>query len=488
MNTLIFSILTSLFVSPAGDDQNAGTLNNPIRHIQSAIDRASFGDTINIMPGLYREHLYFERQTWPTNRIPGNIGKRIALRSYGTSPIIQASELVTVWTAITNKEEWTNVSSECFAPNTIFKTPWPEPPGIVMEEDDRPLRDVYTSVGPGTYIWRNQVLYIWPDRAPAAGIEIGTGQAIGGAPDYVELNGLRIRYSNTGYAGSMIQLGRFCWIENCEISWADFQGLSCWNSTVTNCTIYACGGKGLEAAWTNSVVSHCIIGGNNWRGFSQAGQAAGIKVITRYFDFPADVTGHRVEDCLFLTNNADAIWFDTVTGAATITRNSISNNAGGVFLECSGGIEVSQNQIIGNTNKGIVLRNSSSNLISGNVVMTLNGAPLDNAPMFMRADGDTVGYFNWSNRVLSNRFSTAIFQTVLFTGQDGPTAADYYYDNVYAWNTFTNEVSRTQLNVWPYPYSGGPSPYFTAAGFEAAVNGERSLFGNRPANPNTGNR
>lgn len=505
-NLLLASIF---FVSPAGSDTNAGTLQAPIRHLQSAIDRATYGDTINVMPGLYREQVYVDGRYWPTNGATGSATNRLLIQAYGSPVIIQASERVSAWTPVNDPVEWGKLSGEPFSSNCIFQTDWVVPSGevvqLVMEAEDRPMRDAPFLL-PHTYLYRCGRLYIWPEKAPFDGIEIGGGNSAfeevygntfrAEMVDFLKLKGLQFRYSGTGFGGSSVALGRFCWIENCKISWADFQGLSLWNGVVTNCTIIACGAKGLENAWSNSIVVDSVIGGNNWRGFSQGGQAAGLKLITRRVTGdPAysDSSGNEIRRCLFVTNCADAIWSDTMIAASdrpfVIVDNSISNNSGGIFLEISSGVQVLRNLLVANTNKGINLRWGSSNTIAGNTVITTENATLSSGPFHMRAEGDTeMGIRNVGNVVVSNFFSSAIQQAVISTGQDGPTPDAAYYGNVYAWNTITNTVMRTQLNVWAYPYLGGPTAYFTPGEFESAANGEREDFGNRPKNHNVGNR
>ena len=43
-----------IFVSPSGNDRNAGTEKAPLQTVQKALDQAKAGDTIKLMPGIYR--------------------------------------------------------------------------------------------------------------------------------------------------------------------------------------------------------------------------------------------------------------------------------------------------------------------------------------------------------------------------------------------------------------------------------------------------
>lgn len=498
----------TFFVSVIGNDTNSGSIDAPIRHVQSALDRATYGDTVLIYPGLYREQVYLDGRYWPTNGATGSATNMLTLKAYGSPVIIQASERVTAWQPVNDATEWGTISGEPFQSNAVFKTEWVVPSGetvqLVMEAEDRPFMDS-PFLKPHTYLYRCGWLYIWPEQAPFDGIEVGGGNSafeeLYGSPfrmelvDFVRLEGIHFRYSGTGYAGSGVALGRFCYVDNCKIDWMDFQGLSLWNGTVTNCTIVACGGKGLENAWTNATVVDSIIGGSNWRHFSSAGQAAGIKIVTRRVTGNmaySDVSGTLIARNWLVTNHADAIWIDSMIAASDrpciVATNLLTGNLGGIFLECSAGIQVISNTLTGNSEKGITFRWASSNTITGNTVIVGPDASIDTCPFHMAAEGDTaMGIRNVGNLIASNFFSTAIQQAVISTGQDGPTPDAAYFANVYAYNTFTNTSFPAQLNVWEYPYVGGPTPYYSVGQFEERANGSREVYGWRNSNPNTGN-
>src|SRR5947208_8271461 len=49
------------YVSNSGNDNNPGTnAAAPLQHIQTAVNRAAFGDTVNIQAGTYREQVFIE--------------------------------------------------------------------------------------------------------------------------------------------------------------------------------------------------------------------------------------------------------------------------------------------------------------------------------------------------------------------------------------------------------------------------------------------
>ena len=54
---LVFSVVSAaeIFVSPQGKDSNPGTAKAPLKSIEKAIARAAAGDTVKLLPGIYRE-------------------------------------------------------------------------------------------------------------------------------------------------------------------------------------------------------------------------------------------------------------------------------------------------------------------------------------------------------------------------------------------------------------------------------------------------
>src|SRR5882762_6053639 len=56
--TLCSSAGTYWYVSNSGKDNNSGTnVAAPLQHIQTAVNRAAYGDTVNIQAGTYREQV-----------------------------------------------------------------------------------------------------------------------------------------------------------------------------------------------------------------------------------------------------------------------------------------------------------------------------------------------------------------------------------------------------------------------------------------------
>ena len=91
---------TTYFVSPAGDDTNSGTLQQPWRTIQFAVDHPDLapGDTVALMPGLYTEAVRVNQS--------GVAGAPLTLRSHDpTNPAVLTNDQQDVLTII-DQSHW----------------------------------------------------------------------------------------------------------------------------------------------------------------------------------------------------------------------------------------------------------------------------------------------------------------------------------------------------------------------------------------------
>ena len=46
-----------IYVSPKGNDANAGTADSPLKSVQKAVNKAKAGDTVKLLPGIFRENV-----------------------------------------------------------------------------------------------------------------------------------------------------------------------------------------------------------------------------------------------------------------------------------------------------------------------------------------------------------------------------------------------------------------------------------------------
>ena len=73
------------FVSPSGDDSNAGTANSPWRTLQHAADSVSPGDVVQVRTGVYQETLQIKKDGQPDSPI--------RFEAYpGETPVIEGKE------------------------------------------------------------------------------------------------------------------------------------------------------------------------------------------------------------------------------------------------------------------------------------------------------------------------------------------------------------------------------------------------------------
>src|SRR5437667_10958892 len=79
------------YVSNSGNDNNSGTnVAAPLQHIQTAVNRAAYGDTVNIQAGTYREQVEIE-----SIRGTGSATNRLTVQAWDTNGdgAIEANEM-----------------------------------------------------------------------------------------------------------------------------------------------------------------------------------------------------------------------------------------------------------------------------------------------------------------------------------------------------------------------------------------------------------
>ncbi len=80
MTTLWLFGQNNYYVSNNGDDSNPGTIDNPWKTIQNAMDLAEPGNTVNIFAGTYNEKVYVN--------VSGTAGNFITFRNYNNDEVI----------------------------------------------------------------------------------------------------------------------------------------------------------------------------------------------------------------------------------------------------------------------------------------------------------------------------------------------------------------------------------------------------------------
>jgi hypothetical protein len=123
------------YVSPDGSDGNTGTINNPLRNINTALSKVVPGDTVFVRNGTYSEKITFPKS--------GRLDKYITLKVYpGEKAIIDGTTL-----SITGKEALVTIRSNSYlifegfdVCNYKSTTPWVNVNGILVDQGSKNIQ------------------------------------------------------------------------------------------------------------------------------------------------------------------------------------------------------------------------------------------------------------------------------------------------------------------------------------------------------------
>lgn len=182
--------LHTYYVSPAGNDANAGSLNAPFRQINTALSKAVAGDTVIVRTGIYYEKVVFPKS--------GRLQKLITLKAYpGEIPVIDGTGL-----SITGKEALVTINSVSYIVlegfdicNYKSSTPWVNINGILA-----------TGNASNLIIRNNRIYNIEHNVAPADGRSGHGIEIIGNITSPMKnilVEGNEIHDCNTGYSENL---------------------------------------------------------------------------------------------------------------------------------------------------------------------------------------------------------------------------------------------------------------------------------------------
>jgi hypothetical protein len=417
---------TYWYVSNSGSDNNPGTNTAaPLQHIQTAVNRAAYGDTVNIQAGTYREQVRIDSlggigsatnmltvQAWDTN---GD-----GLIETNEMPVLNAFQLITNnWSPLTDGPLWTNLTGGLpFVSGAIYSTPWApqstkdEPFEMVIASPTNVLQQTSwphghqpgvwpssqpTNMVPGSfrYDYTKHVLYVWrrdgnppgpqyPIEAPLISTNLPSwgdaGPWVSYWVGYLHLRGLVLRFCNASadafylygkaYPAVAALGGNSNVVEQCDIQWGIWQGMSAGGNSciVTNCVIANHGMYGLYIGPTNSQTLGNFFFHNGWRHYA-GNTTDGACWMGGYC---SDIT---VASNVFSNNWGVAIHCDTVTTAPDhpirILGNFIlSTNAlpdyfggGGIDMEQASSAWIFNNVIVTSANPAMNLHGSHWNRV-----------------------------------------------------------------------------------------------------------------------------
>jgi hypothetical protein len=418
---------TYWYVSNSGNDNNPGTnVAAPLQHIQTAVNRAAYGDTVNIQAGTYREQVEID-----SIRGAGSPANMLTVQAWDTNgdglietnemPVLNPFQLITNnWSPLTNGLLWTNLTGGmAFVSGAIYSTPWApqstkdEPFELVIASPTNVLQQTSWPQGQKAGVWPfsqptnmfrgsfrydypKHLLYVWRPDGNAPGPQYPIEAALmstnlpswGDAgpwvsyPGYVHLRGLVFRFCNAspdefnlrGHAWPSVAVltGPSNMVEQCDIEWGVWQGISAGDSgtIVTNCVIANHGMLGLSTGPTNGQVLGNLFSNNGWRHYT-GDVTEGACWMTGNC---ADIT---VANNIFSNNWGVAIHCDTVTtppehpirilGNFILTTNGLAAanyvGGGGIFMEVASSAWIINNIIVTSANQAIVLGGSHWNRV-----------------------------------------------------------------------------------------------------------------------------
>ncbi len=414
------------YVSTGGNDNNPGTNSGaPLQHIQAAINRAAYGDTVNIQAGTYREQVFAESihgtggptnmltvQAWDTN---GN-----GIIEPGEMPVLNPFQLITNWSPLPNGPLWTNLTGgRAYVNGAIYSTPWApqsskkEPFELVIASPSNVLQQTSwpqgqkaavwpasqpTRMVPGSfrYDYAQHVLYVWrpdgnppgpqyPIEAPLISTNLPAWGDSGPWVSYagfVHLRGLALRFCNAsadsfnlqGKAWPIVAVlsGPSNVVEQCDIEWGVWQGISAGDNgtIVTNCVIANNGMLGLSTGPANNQITGNFFYNNGWRHYT-----GNVTEGACWMGFGcSDIT---LVNNVFSNNWESAIHCDTVTtppdhpirivGNFILATNSLPDNStapgGGIEMEVASSAWIINNVIVTSGNTAIYLGGSHWNRV-----------------------------------------------------------------------------------------------------------------------------
>ena len=383
LSTAVSSQAATYYASPTGNDTNNGLSTGlPFKTVVKAMSRAVAGDTVLLRGGVYREQVEV--------LAVGSAGSPITLAAYpGEVPTIKGSDLVTGWVQesplVWKKTGWTINSQQVFVdfdakpgnslqqigmPSSLYTTAeYPSPVGSGLAS---------MTAGSFYYSPSSSTLYIrLADGSDpnAHVIEVSVRRRLVFMHNpYIQVKGLFFRHSNASAFAQQeaaVTLSSNSSIENCDIQYADFAGLSMGylttNTTALNCNVSNNGNSGVNTSSSyNFRITNVSMKGNNTRKFNALWHAGGFKGTTKSYGV--------VENCEVAFNNGTGIWFDYANSGSTIViRNNYIHDNGpvdaGIHFEVSKNGLIYNNVIIDNSRRGIYLSGADNTQVFHNTIV-----------------------------------------------------------------------------------------------------------------------
>jgi len=383
-----------IHVSSNIKDTNPQTITS----IQKAVDLAKPGQIISIHKGIYREQV----------KIPKD-KKGLKLFAYkNDKPIIKGSDIVIGWTKKQNywfkliKIQPQQVMID--GDNPLQQIGYPNESFIKNDTKRKryqfPIGKGLKDMQNGRFFWANDTLFITlkdgsdPNKHK---VEVSQRESILTIKaDSVHIKGLTFRHSNSNTfreQGAAVRLGNYSVIEDCDVQWCDFGGISFGykskGAKAIRCNASHNGATGFNASASEDfLISECKANHNNYRNFYALWHAGGFKA--------ASSAWGTVENSEFANNIGAGIWFDYCFERAKyrnngqkpiIIRNNYihsnslypeKNHNAAVMLEVSEKIDFYNNILVNNGHRGVYVSASwDVNILNNTFIGTTGYCTID---------------------------------------------------------------------------------------------------------------
>ena len=444
---------TTLYVANNGSDSNSGTIDSPLKNIQTAINKMAAGDIVYLRGGVYREMVTVNKSDTKILAYPGE------------NPIIKGSNLMTGWVAEGNywklPTKLVNVQQVFVDGNNPLQQIGYPRESFVTDDPSRKRYEIPVGTGigdmaAGRFWWDGDkgnndatgYLYIWlEDSSDPNSHSIEVSQRVSvlllsGKGSYVK--GVQVEHSNSNTLreqGAAVSLRTECVMDSCRVQWCDFAGVGLGNrAKVINSVVVHNGAVGISSSGGDDfLVRNTRMAYNNYRNFYSQWHTGGFKAATHAYG--------TIENCEVDNNNGPGVWFDYCAKSASeddedgdnlypiiVRNNYFHNNGTGTY----------DTKTL-NNNGTILIEVSEQAYVYNNIIDTFE----------YRGIWVSSAWFSYfTNNVLTNGKSKTSY-----TIDGGASYVDWAWvkHNVIANNILFNNQSKVEIRMMP---DDGGKKYF----------------------------